>query len=96
MPGTRDTITLCERTCEYKCDPQHCPPDGGYYVTAKDGPQWWYMAGPYQTHAEALANVDKALAIADKHDGRAWFMAWGTAHSSTERKPGSLNRAGLM
>jgi hypothetical protein len=82
---------------DHICDAITCPPTGGYYVTAVDGPSWWKMAGPYQTHAEALADVDKARGITDKHDGRAWFMGWGTAHvKDGALLPGNLNRAGLI
>lgn len=86
-----------ERTCEYNCDAEHCPPNGGYYVTAIDGDNWYKMAGPYQTHAEALSHVDEALQIADDIDGRAWFMGWGTAHvKAGDMAPGRLQELGLM
>ena len=78
----------------HTCTPESCPV-GNYYVTAIDGPAWWKMAGPYATHADALADVDKARGIADKHDGRAWFMAWGTARIESTT-PGNLNRANLI
>ncbi|HVN82281.1 MAG TPA: hypothetical protein VMW38_25070 [Terriglobia bacterium] len=79
------------------CTSETCPEPGNYYVTAVDGPSLYYMAGPYPTHAEALAMVEKALSIADKHDGRAWFMAWGTVRTKDGySKPGSLNRANLI
>ena len=52
---------------EHVCTSGECP-IGHYYVTAMDGPSWYYMAGPYATHAEALALVDKARDLADKHD----------------------------
>jgi hypothetical protein len=35
-----------------------------YYVTARDGPRTYFLAGPYDTHAGY---------------GRAWFMAYGTS-----------------
>jgi urease accessory protein UreF len=88
-----------ERTCEFGCDAEHCPTNGGYYVTAIDGDRWFKMAGPYQTHAEALAHVEEALRIADEHDGRAWFMSWGTCHVKNEGKLfplGKLQEVGLM
>ena len=62
---------------DHICTLASCP-IGRYFVTAIDGPNTHFMAGPYENHADALADVDKALKIADKHDGRAWFMAWGT------------------
>lgn len=79
------------------CTPETCPQSGNYYVTAIDGREWWAMAGPYKTHAEALALVDRALTIADKHDGRAWFMAWGTARLPEDyTTPGILNKHRLL
>ena len=81
---------------EHICTEATCP-RGTYYVIAVDGPSWWRMSGPYDTHQEALADVAGARNIADKHDGRAWFMAWGTIRDKTEnRTPGNLNKAGLM
>jgi hypothetical protein len=55
------------------------------------------MAGPYDTHQEALADVGKARNIANEHDGRAWFMGWGTIRDKDDKRtPGNLNKAGLM
>jgi hypothetical protein len=58
------------------------------------------MAGPYPTHAAALADVDRALRIADQHDGRAWFMSWGTARVVDDNyRPdlvGTLNKNKLL
>lgn len=84
---------------QHTCTPETCPTPGAYYVSAADGPSWWKMAGPYDTHAEALENVDRALKITDEKDrsGRAWFMGWGTVRmpdGTTE--PGNLNKAGLI
>jgi hypothetical protein len=81
------------------CTLESCPESGSYYVSAVDGHDWWKMAGPYPTHAAALADVDRALKLADKHDrsGRAWFMSWGTLQIAEGcNVPGNLNRAGLM
>jgi hypothetical protein len=81
------------------CTPESCPEPGKYFVTATgdSGRHFWCMAGPYSSHAAALAKVAEATRIADKHDGRAWFMAWGTAKlpdDSTEI--GRLQKAGYM
>lgn len=81
----------------HACTPETCPEPSTYYVTAIDGDRWWKMAGPYANHTAALADVDRARTLTDKHDrsGRAWFMGWGTARvESTEL--GNLNKAGLM
>ena len=79
------------------CNSETCPA-GNYFVTAIDGPNWFPMSGPYATHAEALADVDKALKIANEYDGRAWFMAWGTARMpvDTRHTAGILNKKGLL
>lgn len=77
------------------CTAETCPA-GFYYITAVDGALFYWMAGPYSTHAEALADVLRARELADENDPRAWFMAWGTARSDRDRGSGSLNRAGLL
>lgn len=69
---------------------------GPYFVSAIDGPRTYLMAGPYETHADALANVDKALNIAYEHDARAWFMAWGTVRIPGSQKVGRLTALGLI
>jgi hypothetical protein len=82
---------------EHVCTPETCPEPGIYYVTAKDGPQWWKMAGPYPTHEAALADVDRALRIASDNAPKAWFMNWGTARMKDgTTEPGNLNKAGLI
>ena len=90
-----------ECTCERGCTPESCPANGAYYVSCTDADKLWLMAGPYQTHAEALAQVDKALHIADSKDGRAWFMGWGTVNVAEKYKGkllplGRLNELGLL
>lgn len=34
----------------------------GYYVTVKDGPRTGFLLGPYDTHAEALAQLNRGTA----------------------------------
>jgi hypothetical protein len=80
---------------EHTCTPETCPDGANYFVTAVDGSKWYYMAGPYATHQQALDAVQPALKIADKNDGRAWFMSWGTTQSD-RTEPGSITRAGLI
>ncbi len=69
---------------------------GPYYVTALEAGKVFPMAGPYTLHAEALAAVDQARAIASQHDGRAWFASWGTCRLPDYAKPGRLNQLGLI
>lgn len=81
------------------CSPESCP-EGRYFVTALDAGKTFYMSGPYPNHPAALADVQKALTIANKHDGRAWFMSWGTVRITDDSyRPdmvGTLNKAKLM
>lgn len=57
------------------------PRPGNYYVSAVDGPRYWMIAGPFSTHAKALAMVDEAREKAEKKDPRAIWMAWGTCRT---------------
>lgn len=81
------------------CDSKTCPEPGKYYVTAVDGQLFWKMAGPYSSHSEALANVERARKITSEKDrsGRSDFMGWGTARMSDDTSElGNLNKAGLI
>ena len=62
-------------------DFETAPPRAFYYVSAIDDTKRYLVAGPYTSHTDAAAKVDHVRAEADKLDGRAWFMAWGTAGS---------------
>lgn len=85
-----------EKQTQHVCTLTDCP-TGKYFVTALDGDRLHYMAGPYPSHVLALADVDKALRIADKHDGRAWFMSWGTVRMIEEtERIGTLNKHNLI
>lgn len=78
------------------CTPQDCPESGAYYVTCIDAGNVYRMSGPYATHAGALSDVDRALKAASDHDGRAWFMSWGTVRYTVDLGPGRLQLAGLL
>ena len=69
---------------------------GPYYVSAIDAGRTFLMAGPYELHGAALADVDRTLRIAYDHDVRAWFMAWGTVRVEGCQRQGRLNELGLM
>jgi hypothetical protein len=43
------------------------PRPGPYFVSAIDGSKAYIMAGPYETHGEALAKVDPARGSAGIH-----------------------------
>lgn len=64
-----------------------------YYVTmARDGVGVARLAGPFDTHDEALAHVDRAREEAEKADPRAAFDSFGTAGvESDNHRPGVLN-----
>lgn len=65
---------------------------GSYYVSIKDGQKFGLLAGPFKTHAEALAMVDRAAAIAKEVDPWSAFAAFGTVRmAETYTKPGVLN-----
>jgi hypothetical protein len=69
---------------------------GPYWVTALEGSsRCFVMSGPYADHQRALDDVIKCRDIAADQDGRAWFMAWGTARMTDRAEPGRLNAAGL-
>jgi len=86
---------------EHVCTSESCP-KGRYFVTAIDCGKTYYMAGPYDNHVDALADVDVALHIADMKDssGKAWFMSWGTVRITDDSyrlgMVGNINKAGLM
>jgi hypothetical protein len=53
------------------------------------------VSGPYATHAEALALVDKARRIVEDRDPRAAFFAFGTVRMKEAfDRPGALQSWG--
>jgi hypothetical protein len=64
-----------------------------YYVSLRRAERTALLAGPFETHTEALALVDRAVALANDLDPRAWFDPFGTM--SLPRSPanpyGKLN-----
>jgi hypothetical protein len=69
------------------------PQPGHYYVSVIDGGRRGLIAGPWPTHAEALAAVDTVRAIACDVEPRAHFYAFGTARYDKSLTPvaGALN-----
>lgn len=68
---------------------------GPYYVSVIDGSRYALISGPYDTHAEALALVEKAKSIATSLDPRSCFAAFGTARTKDGyNHPGVLQRWG--
>lgn len=66
---------------------------GNYYVSIKDGQKFGLLAGPFKKHAEALAMVDKAKAMAlELNPAQAVWAAYGTVRMKDGyTKPGVLN-----
>lgn len=71
---------------------------GNYYVSVRRDsgePRYVLLAGPWPTHAEALAMVDRVTAIACELDPRAHWYAFGTARlpddDSVPIRAGKLN-----
>ncbi|MGY5634217.1 hypothetical protein ACW7N6_38400 [Streptomyces sp. UC1A3] len=70
----------------------------GFYVTVRDGAKVGFLLGPYATHDEALANVDRAREEVMRRDPFGCsFWGFGTAKATAkpgrELKPGKLNDA---
>lgn len=77
-------------------DPARQEPDSGpgpYYVSARDGPTtFWLLAGPFATHAEALALVERTRQVACEDEPRAFWYSFGTCRMKDgTTKPGSAN-----
>jgi hypothetical protein len=65
----------------------------GYYVTLRRDVRSSALLGPYDTHREALDNVDRGHGLAVKADPWASFDAIGTAAATGERlAPGVFGR----
>jgi hypothetical protein len=65
------------------CEKPECPGEGGgYYVSVVNGLFYGLLLGPYDTHAEALANVDRGRSLADAADPRSHWYAFGTARNT--------------
>lgn len=83
--------TNVERTY-VECDPR----PGNYYVSVIDQGRRALLAGPWPTHAEALAQVDAVRVKACELDPRGCWYAFGTARlpddDSVPIRYGSLNK----
>lgn len=66
----------------------------GFYVTVRNGGRSGALLGPYGTHDEALANVDRAREYAEQVNDRAIWYAYGTAKVTME--PGKELRPGIF
>jgi hypothetical protein len=70
---------------------------GDYFVSVLDGGRHALVSGPYvNDHAAALADVEHCRTLAEKHDARAVFYAFGTVRlASKSGKVGQLQRWGV-
>ena len=66
--------------------------DPGYYVTVREAKRVGFLAGPYDTHVEALSRVDEAARRAKEADAWADFYAFGTTRV---KAPLALRRGGV-
>lgn len=64
----------------------------GYYVTVRDGKRTGFLLGPYETHDEALENVERGKGLAFRTDNatRTWFYSYGTTKVTHEELPKSV------
>lgn len=67
---------------------------GRYYVSVRDGARHAFLLGPYDSHLEALENVDRGRRLANEADPRAAWYAFGTARidDTGATKPGLFGR----
>lgn len=76
------------------CEQPLCPAvGGGFYVSAlNDRGKSALLLGPFQTHEEALTQVDLGRRLAERVDYRAAWYAYGTARMPEGPFPaGKLN-----
>ena len=64
----------------------------GYYVTMKRDTRTAWLLGPYDTHAEALDNIERGRRLAQDVDPFTDFDAFGTSSITSD---GRL-RAGIL
>lgn len=63
-----------------------------YFVSLRRDSRVALLAGPFTTHTEALATVDRAVQLANEIDGWTWFDVFGTCSFPTpSHKKGKLN-----
>lgn len=65
----------------------------GYYVSVIDGTRKALVAGPFETHAEALAQVEPEREKWYKLDARSHWYAWGTARVRDDKVAAQLGGA---
>lgn len=97
----RDALIEWETRKAAARDPEPQALNIGFYVTVRerpDGGRTGYLVGPFDTHEEALGQVDAARRIAREVNSDAHWYAYGTARveSYGTLPPGRFNdRFGL-
>lgn len=82
------------KACPCGADHATDAPGSVYFVSVIDGPRRGLLAGPYETHGQALEDVEAVRAVAEEADPRAAFYAFGTARADGDpfaSRPGVLN-----
>jgi len=67
-----------------------------YYVVAAAGKRYSLLAGPYQTHEEAMVDLAKVRRIAYHINPMTVFYTFGTCRVFGCSKQGLFNRARLI
>lgn len=65
----------------------------GFYVSVIDGTRSALVAGPFDTHAEALARVQPERDRWYDIDPKSHWYAWGTARVRDDKIPAQLGGA---
>lgn len=64
---------------------------GHYYVSVVSGDRYGLLAGPFDTHQSALDRVDECRGLAERHDERACWYAFGTCRREDGNVIGQFN-----
>lgn len=62
----------------------------GFYVSVVNGSRYGFLLGPYDSHNEALTNVDRGKSLAIDADPFADFYAFGTCRLERETLPNGV------
>lgn len=86
----REFVETCAPTLSCGCNKPHEPGTSFFVSCIEDSGQRRnaLLLGPYDTHEEALANVDRGRKLAEANDPKAHWYSFGTCsiNGPTERK----------
>lgn len=74
-------LDTCPCRYQHTLDHDHAR---AYFVTVKDYDRTGWLAGPYLTHAQALAEIDRFNARCQELDLKAFWYAYGTASTAAD------------